>query len=94
MKAALSDKQWARINNGRSGFFGHADEATLAWSIAINNAALPDGSDYKITRADVNALLALALDCERIEPEGWTADAAWLRAFAAKLSAIVAPDSA
>lgn len=63
----------------------------LAATIALANDALPDDSEYKITRADVQELLAIgaALDSPEVtmSEEGW-----YVQRLAAKLAALLPPE--
>lgn len=60
--------------------------------LALANAALPDDSPYKFTRADVALLLELAECVEMEAGDDWRADGPPLRRLAAKLAALLPPE--
>ncbi len=88
LKPALSAEEWALPNGpARQHIWDHGGLEQL---IAVANAALPDDSPYKITRADVEELESVAADA--INAARWSErDVAPLRAIAAKIAALLPP---
>jgi len=110
MMVRTEDSDWERISVAQSGNMvvmgmcqstGDGDEymvidrAAFPQVAALSNAALPADSPYKITREDVDGLLAAAVALEA-RADKWnmleTGMREALRALAAKLAALLPPE--